>query len=680
MRQSLEAKGEVGGKPFELHLRRSQIPEQDEPHLVDRGKFREIREADTGALGEDAARHLGALRIEPAGQPAAEPFDCRVESNAEDLRYLPGGEESRVRAAHRSSLRILETALLRCTYSSGREHALDVVTPPITRYRGWRRHLVAVLAGDRVAERRDLADFERFLGETSRRLLASTPEAFPALAEELLREVTAWFATDRATLQRLEGDQLRVRFAWGRPELHEPRPATDVTGPFDWLIRELRAGRSVVLRDLPGDLPPEARAERSYVERVGMRAHLTLPLTVSGRFLWSMSTADFGGPRDWTAKDIARLRYLGDTLAAAAERVELELAAAARLAEVEELRRQLKAEARYLRAELTEGLGGDEVVGRSTPILQTLALVDRVAPTPSTVLLLGETGTGKELLARAVHARSPRRGGPMVKINCAAVPASLVESELFGHEKGAFTGATAARPGRFQIAAGGTLFLDEIGDLPEEVQIKLLRVLQEREFQPVGSNRTLRADVRVIAATHRDLEAEVRAGRFRSDLYFRLNVFPIRVPALRERRGDIPLLVWALVERLQGAVGKKIRRVLDSDLATLAAYAWPGNVRELQNVVERALILSPGETLAIAEAFHLAGAGAEPATTTTATATPEGASPQRLDEIERRHIAEVVQRSGGKIAGAGGAAEQLGLHPNTLRSRMQKLGILRPRR
>ena len=493
--------------------------------------------------------------------------------------------------------------------------------------------------------------------------------------------MTAWFATDRATLQRIEGDRLRVRFAWGRPGLSELQPPPGVAWQFGWMMAELRAGRDVVLRDLPHDLPPEAGAEREYVVRVGMRANLTLPLTVSGRFLWSLSTGDFGGPRDWTARDTERLRYLGDALAAAAERVELELATAAQLAELEELRRQLRAETRYLRAELAEGLGGDDLVGQSTPMLQTLALVDRVAPTPSTVLLLGETGTGKELIARALHARSPRRGGPMVKINCAAVPASLVESELFGHEKGAFTGATAARPGRFQIAAGGTLFLDEIGDLPEEIQIKLLRVLQEREFQPVGSNRTLRADVRLIAATHRDLEAEVTAGRFRSDLYFRLNVFPIRVPPLRERRDDIPLLVWALVERLQSAIGKRIRRVRDEDLAALAAYSWPGNVRELQNVVERALILSSGETLAVAEAFLHSAPATPPARSTAAAATAPAEAPgQRLDELERHHIAGVLAGCGGRIAGAGGAAERLGLHPNTLRSRMQKLGITRQRR
>jgi len=536
---------------------------------------------------------------------------------------------------------------------------------------------VTALETARGAATRDSGEFERFLGELSKRLLASTPEAFPALAEEILREVAAWFATDRATLQRIEQDQLRVRFVWGRPDLREPRPAPDATAPFDWLIAELRAGRDVVLGDLPGDLPREARAEREYVERVGMRAHLTVPLTVSGRFLWSMSTADFCGARAWNPSDLARLRYIGDALAAAAERVDLELAAAAHLAEVEELRRQLKAETRYLRAELADGFGADEIVGQSTAMLQLQALVNRVAPTPSTVLLLGETGTGKEMIARALHARSPRRGGPMVKINCAAVPASLIESELFGHEKGAFTGATVARPGRFQIAAGGTLFLDEIGDLPGEIQIKLLRVLQEREFQPVGSNRTLRADVRVIAATHKDLEAEVRAARFRGDLFFRLNVFPIRVPPLRERREDIPLLVWALIERLQSAIGKRIRRVRPEDLAALAGYSWPGNVRELQNVVERALILSAGETLAIAEAFHFAGAGAEPAASAAPAAPPATpASGERLDALERRHIAEVLARSGGRIAGAGGAAERLGLHPNTLRSRMQKLGIL----
>jgi transcriptional regulator with GAF, ATPase, and Fis domain len=489
-----------------------------------------------------------------------------------------------------------------------------------------------------------------------------------------LRLLVELLETDRASLIRLAGGSAEIRLAWGRPELIEPRPLRRVPGPLRWAIAELRAGRRLVLGSLPEDLPPEAVAEREYSQRIGMRANLTVPLTVSGRFLWSIATGSFRGPRRWSETDVQRLESVGEILVAAAERVELELELSARLEELEELHERLRVETDYLRAERSGDFGQDEIVGRSPVMLRMLEQVAHVAPTPSTVLLLGETGTGKELLARAIHARSPRRDGPLVKINCAAVPDTLIESELFGHEKGAFTGATAARPGRFAVAEGGTLLLDEIGDLPAEVQIRLLRVLQDREFQPLGSNRTVKADVRIIAATHRDLAEEVRAGRFRSDLFFRLNVFPIRVPPLRDRSGDIPLLAWAFVERFQEAIGRRIRHIQEQDLAALAAYSWPGNVRELQNVIERALILSKGETLAIAEAF---GFDADGGRASQPQAPAPNAGAERLEDLERSHIERVLAACGGKISGPGGAAERLGLHPNTLRSRMQKRGIRR---
>ncbi|MCB9377431.1 MAG: sigma 54-interacting transcriptional regulator [Holophagales bacterium] len=520
---------------------------------------------------------------------------------------------------------------------------------------------------------RAAAGFELFLGELSRQLLAATPEQFPALVESILERVAGRFDTDRVLLQRLEDDRLRVRFAWGRPEIRERRPPSELWSPLHWVVSELRAGRDIVLRNIADELPAAAETERAYAAQVGLTANLTLPVTLSGRFLWAISTGCFQRTRDWTPQDVDRLRLVGETLVAAAERIDLELESAAYLAEVEELRRRHQEEATYLRAAWAEEFGGDEIVGSSSALLRVMTQIDRVAPTPSTVLLTGETGTGKELLARAIHARSPRREGPLVRINCAAVPASLIESELFGHERGAFTGALAARAGRFEVARGGTLFLDEVGDLPQEVQIKLLRVLQEREFERVGSNRPIRADVRVVAATHRDLERSVEERRFRSDLYFRLNVFPIRVPPLRERREDVPLLTWAFVERLQGSIGKRILRIRDRDLDALRAYDWPGNVRELQNVVERALILSPGETLAIAEAFHPSPTAGPAGSSATADAG------DRFDELARRHIGAVIDDCGGKISGPGGAAERLGLHPNTLRSRMKKLGIGRSR-
>jgi formate hydrogenlyase transcriptional activator len=303
-----------------------------------------------------------------------------------------------------------------------------------------------------------------------------------------------------------------------------------------------------------------------------------------------------------------------------------------------------------------------EIVGNSTALHRALDMVSRVATTDSGVLLLGETGTGKELLARAIHARSPRRARPFVKVNCAALPPALVESELFGHGKGAFTGAVAAKPGRFELADGGTIFLDEIGELSPDVQVKLLRALQEGEIDRLGSTRTRVVDVRVIAATNRDLQLAMATGQFREDLFYRLSVFPLRVPPLRERREDIPLPVWNIITRRQGAVGRHIERVSRRVMDTLVAYPWPGNGRELENVIERALILSPDAELRLADPLQPA---------------PDPPTPDRLDDVDRRHILRVLERCGGRINGAGNAADVLGRHPNTLRSRLKALGIAR---
>ena len=309
----------------------------------------------------------------------------------------------------------------------------------------------------------------------------------------------------------------------------------------------------------------------------------------------------------------------------------------------------------------------DGVVGESAPLRLALARVSQVAPTSSSVLLRGETGTGKELFARALHACSRRSARPFVRVNCGALPPTLVESELFGHEKGAFTGAVATRHGRFDLADGGTIFLDEIGDLTADVQVKFLRVLQEGEFERVGSSRTRRVDVRVIAATHRDLEAAVAAGAFRADLYYRLSVYPIQLPSLRERREDIPRLVWFFIERRQRELGRRITHVPHAVMDALQRHDWPGNVRELENVVERAMIASSGERL------QLDGPLAFPATD---PGLPHDVDD--LDAVQRRHIQQVLQRCGWKINGGGNAAERLGIHPNTLRFRMKKLGVVVP--
>jgi PAS domain S-box-containing protein len=333
-------------------------------------------------------------------------------------------------------------------------------------------------------------------------------------------------------------------------------------------------------------------------------------------------------------------------------------------------RARLQQQNAYLQDEIKSAHNFDEIVGRSPALVSVLQRVSKVAGTDSTVLITGETGTGKELVARAVHGASPRRGRPIIKLNCAALPSGLVESELFGHEKGAFTGAVARKPGRFELADGGTLFLDEVGELPLETQAKLLRVLQERELERVGGTSAVKVDVRVIAATNRDLARMVKDGKFREDLFYRLNVFPVRLPALRERAADVPLLVRFFVAKYAARLGKRIEVIHPDTLDALTAYPWPGNIRELENVIERAVILTDGPELEI-----------DPDVLPAAGVTPEAAPGdpgKSLVAVERDHILGVLEQAGWVIEGAGGAAKVLGLHPNTLRSRMKKLGVVRP--
>jgi len=338
---------------------------------------------------------------------------------------------------------------------------------------------------------------------------------------------------------------------------------------------------------------------------------------------------------------------------------------------------RLEAQNTYLIEEIKETHNFEEIVGQSRTLAEVIEKVKLVASTDSSVLILGETGTGKELVARAVHSNSERRNRPLVKVNCAALPAGLIESELFGHEKGAFTGATDRRIGRFELAHGGTIFLDEIGDMPPDVQVKLLRVLQEHEFERVGGSNLIKVDVRVIAATNRELLRSVAEGTFRQDLYYRLNVFPVQLPPLRERREDIPPLVHYFVRRFSLKIGRKITRIQRETMERLASYAWPGNVRELENVIERAVILSRGIELEVALDVlpEITKAGApRPA---AEEKRPEVPSPDSIDQVERNHILEVLMRTNWRIEGPEGAAALLNLNPSTLRSRMKKLGVQR---
>jgi formate hydrogenlyase transcriptional activator len=338
---------------------------------------------------------------------------------------------------------------------------------------------------------------------------------------------------------------------------------------------------------------------------------------------------------------------------------------------MEQEQARLRAQNLYLQEEIKAAHNFEEIVGHSPALTAVLDNVRRVAPTDSTVLITGETGTGKELIARAIHSSSRRKDKPLIKLNCAALPSGLVESELFGHEKGAFTGAIARRVGRFELAQGGTIFLDEIGEIPAEAQAKMLRVLQEREFERVGGTCSIKVDVRVLAATNRDLLEAVRAKAFREDLYYRLSVFPLQVPPLRDRKEDIPSLVHFLVNKFATRLGRQIESVSKTTLERLVAYSWPGNIRELENVLERAVILAGGPTVEIGSDVLMTDVGL--AQNGTAQASQLGS----MEELERSHLNAVLHQTNWVIEGPRGAAKILGLHPNTLRSRMKKLGIIR---
>ncbi len=343
--------------------------------------------------------------------------------------------------------------------------------------------------------------------------------------------------------------------------------------------------------------------------------------------------------------------------------------------EIKQLKDRLQAENTYLRQEVALQYNFGEIIGESDALAVIFSQVEQVAPMNATVLLLGETGTGKGVVARAIHRSSTRKDRPLITVNCATLPAALVESELFGREKGAFTGSNTRQIGRFELADGGTIFLDEIGELPLELQSKLLRVIQDGEFERLGSPRTIRTDVRIIAATNRNLKDEIRNGKFREDLYYRLNVFPVTLPPLRQRKEDIPLLVNHFVSKFNNKIGKKIETVSTNTLNLLQDYYWPGNVRELESVIERAVIISPGSSLQVLEHFETFQKTEE--LTAGAAGETAGGAVKTLADMERDHIHEVLLKTAWRVEGKGGAAILLGINPSTLRARMRKIGIIR---
>jgi PAS domain S-box-containing protein len=432
---------------------------------------------------------------------------------------------------------------------------------------------------------------------------------------------------------------------------------------FPWCRQQMLDGRIISVSSLE-ELPPEAACDRESCRLFGIKSSLTFPLLMGDNPpVGVLGFNALQAERDWPKELVTRLQLVAQIFTNALERKRMDTQLRDQLRKIENLKQNFEQENICLKKEVKHLRIHKEIVGQSEGMQKILNLSEQVAQTESTVIILGETGTGKGLLARVIHGMSSRKDRPLVTVNCAALPHALIEGELFGREKGAYTGALTKMVGRFEVADGATIFLDEIGELPHDVQSKLLQVLEEGRFERLGSTRSLHADVRIIAATNRDLPLDVKEGKFRKDLYYRLNVFPIPLPPLRERAEDIPLMVWAFVKEFQKKMGKKIESIPRKTLEALQCYHWPGNVRELRNVIEHAMILNKDANLVI---------------TMPGIASFETQAASHLNDVERRHIISMLKRTGWRVAGKGGAAEALGLKRTTLYSKMKKLGIDRP--
>jgi formate hydrogenlyase transcriptional activator len=512
----------------------------------------------------------------------------------------------------------------------------------------------------------ELVAFERMLADLSARF-ANVPtervEIEIQAAQIMLRQFLGF---DRSTFGEFQEDGSLVVMSSTAVEGFEPTPTGELPAQLTWFIGQLRAGQTVVIPNTAADLPPEAAAEAEYCRRTGLVSQLTIPLRIGGRIMAAIAFSAHRETRDWPTDLIARLKLVGQVVAQALARKREQEKLLSAMAEIKLLKDRLERENVYLQ-QVAQGQPSQGLASRSSSFLRVIKEVGQVAKTSSTVLLLGETGSGKEVLAQAIHDASGRKDRPMIKVNCAALPASLIESELFGREKGAFTGALAQQAGRFEIADGSTIFLDEVGELPLELQPKLLRVLQEGEFERLGGTKTIRVDARVIAATNRPLAQAVKEGKFREDLFYRLDVFPIEVPPLRERREDIPMLSWTFVKEFRNSMGKPIEEISDESMAALQEYQWPGNVRELRNVIERAMILAQGTTLHIKVGHQ--------------TLRPNAltAMAGSLDDAERAIIILALEQCNWRIRGSNGAAALLDVKPTTLESRIKKLDLVQKR-
>ena len=511
----------------------------------------------------------------------------------------------------------------------------------------------------------DRLRFERLLSDLSARFVSIPPERVDSEIEYGLRQILEFFQVDRVGLLRSLPDKPAHRITHGVYGEDIPPVPVGVELPrsiYPWVSERLAERHEVVSFSRLDDLPPEAHVDKRTYAEWGIRSTLDIPIITGGSVVHVIAINSVKSERVWPEELFPRLQLLGEIFVNALERKQARLELEKRLREIEELKQRIERENIYLREEVRLLVEHADIVGQSAAMKKVLGRAEQVAQTDSTVLLLGETGTGKELLARAIHSMSSRKDRPLVTVNCASLPPTLIESELFGREKGAYTGALTKMIGRFEIADGSTLFLDEIGEMPLELQSKLLRVFEEGTFERLGSTRTVHVNARIIAGTNRDIEREVKDGKFRPDLFYRLNVFPIVIPPLRERPEDVPLLVRAFVREFQKRMGKEVESIPKKTMQALQSYSWPGNVRELRNLIERAMIVSKGKTLEV---------------DVPKSAPSEKDATGKLEDMDRKHIVAVLEKTGWRIGGQGGAAEALGLVRTTLHAKMKKLGIKR---
>ena len=511
----------------------------------------------------------------------------------------------------------------------------------------------------------DLIRLKGIIAEFSAAMLNASSGDVDSVIDGALRRLLEFFEADQCNLFHYI-PQTGALFITHRQynEGVAPSPiGVDLSKTVPWGLEKVMKQGEVLSINRTNDKPDIALEDKKADMKYGARSHLTVPIPVGGAICYAISLVTHKHERVWPEEYIPRLRLLGESIVGALERKRADEELRTSYDEIRRLKDLLQKEAEVLREEITVAYDRHNITGQSEGIKKVLRDVEKVAPTDSTVLILGETGTGKELVARAIHSLSPRSQRPMITVNCASLPPALIDNEFFGREKGAYTGALTNMVGRFEVANGSTIFLDEVGELPLDIQGKLLKVLEEGNFERLGSTKTIKVDVRVIAATNRDLARDVKDKRFREDLFYRLNVFSIRVPPLREQSGDIPSLVWKFVNEFGERMGKRIDSISAKSMENLQRYTYPGNVRELRNVIERAMIVSTGRTLTIE---------------IPRPSEVDETMPFNLDEMERRHILRVLEKCGWRIDGRGGAAQALGLKRTTLLSRMKKLGIHRP--